>query len=170
MGIEDFLLSGGQSGGGSNSYTGIGNSSIGIDGGNMTQGFTGFMPGSQGIPQDGGWFSQGMDWFKGTGLGEKFGSGMDWLGENKEGVSTGLGALGTLFSMYAGWKSMGMAEEKLDAWKEDAKFRRDSTRQDYANQLENRWQSTNAQAKAEGINWAGSGGKDNYVEQRALPA
>lgn len=151
-----------------------GNTAVPFSSGMSTQGM--MSPGSGnfiqpgGIPQDGGWFSQGMDWFKGTDLGESLGNGMDWLGENKEGVSTGLGALGTLFSMYAGWKSMGMAEEKLDAWKEDAKFRRDSTRQDYANQLENRWQATNAQAKAEGINWAGSGGKDNYVEQRALPA
>lgn len=135
----------------------------------MAPGQSGFVqPG--GIPQDGGWFSQGLDWFKGTGLGEKFGSGLDWLGENKEGVSTGLGALGTLFSMYAGWKSMGLAEDKLDAWKKDAKFKRDATRQDYTNQLENRWMATNAQAEYEGVNWAGSGGKDKYVQQRALPA
>jgi hypothetical protein len=173
MAIEDFLLenlSGGQNANASSLYTGIGNEALGIGGGNFNT--ASIMPGSLGpsIPQDGGWFSQGLDWFKGTGLGEKFGSGLDWLGENKEGVSTGLGALGTLFSMYAGWKSMGLAEDKLDAWKKDAKFKRDATRQDYTNQLENRWMATNAQAEYEGVNWAGSGGKDKYVQQRALPA
>jgi hypothetical protein len=99
---------------------------------------------------DANWFTKGMDWWKGNG----------------EGITSGLGALGDLFSLYAGWKGMGLAEDKFDFFRKDTNRKFDASRKDYENQLRDNWAARDAYAKAS--NGSFNQSESDYVGQRAI--
>jgi len=130
------------------------------------------MPGAVGagsnIPANGGW----MDSLKNSKFGQNVSSAWDWAGDNKEEIQ-GVGAgLMTLFKMYSGWKSMGMAQDQFDFYKKKENRAFGAGQKDYENQLRDRWSARNIveqdkNAQGRGTGWDVS--EDTYVKNRAIP-
>jgi hypothetical protein len=95
------------------------------------------------------------------------GKANDFVNTNLGGWGNALGGLNALFSMYTGWKSMGLAEDQLDFQKNMFNKNYAAQRQDYENQLRDRWAARNASAELNGRSFQS---EQAFLNQRNIPA
>lgn len=96
-----------------------------------------------------------------------FGSGVNSLVEAGGGWGNVMGGLNALFSMYSGWKSMGLAEDQLDLQKTMFNKNYAAQRKDYENSLRDRWAARNASAQLNGRTFEG---EQQFLDKRNIPA
>lgn len=85
------------------------------------------------------------------GIGGLFGKIFGTLGS--EGFQSGVSAFGNLANIYAGFKSLGLAEDQLDFAKSSFNRNFSAQAKSYNNELKDRWEARQAGASARGRNY-----------------
>lgn len=72
-----------------------------------------------------------------------------------QGLNTGISAFSNLANIYAGFKSLGLAEDQLDFAKSSFNRNFEAQAKAYNNELRDQWAARNASAKVRGDNFQG---------------